>query len=167
MAGYTEVLQTMFAMILVSFLVLNANRAITVNNTTAVESELEDQIIAIAQDYIDESRSVTFDAATVGGNVPVNIPGGFTAIGPGGGENTRADFNDFDDYDGWAETITATDDVEYDVSISVSYYENGAVTNSRSTLKQMTITITSDYLTDSNGKKREYQFKFLRSFYAD
>ena len=167
MAGYTEVLQTMFAMILVSFLVLNANRAITVNNTTAVESELEDQVIAIAQDYIDESRSVTFDAATAGGNVPVNIPGGFSSIGPGAGENTRASFNDFDDYHGWTETIVASDNVEYDVSISVSYYDNGAVTASKSTLKQMTITITSDFLTASNGNKKEYKFNFIRSFYAD
>lgn len=167
MAGYTEVLQTMFAMILVSFLVLNANRAITVNNTTAVESELEDQVIAIAQDYIDESRSVTFDAATVNGNVPVNIPGGFSTIGPGAGETTRALFNDFDDYNGWSETIIASDNVEYDVSISVSYYNNGAVTTSKSTLKQMTITITSDFLTLSNGNKKEYKFNFIRSFYAD
>ncbi len=166
MAGYTEILQTMFAMILVSFLILNANRAITINNITTVESELEDQVIAIAQDYIDESRSVTFDAATVGGNVPVNIPDGFTAVGPGGGENTRAQFNDFDDYHGWTETIIASDDVEYDVSISVSYYKDGAVTAAKSTLKQMTITITSDLLT-SNGVNKEYNFNFIRSFYAD
>tara|TARA_R110000868_G_scaffold304437_11_gene565160 strand:- start:2899 stop:3399 length:501 start_codon:yes stop_codon:yes gene_type:complete len=166
MAGYTEVLQTMFAMILVSLLIINSNRAIALNNRAQVDSELEDQIIAIAQDFIDESRSITFDATTAGGNVPVNIPSGFSSIGPGGGENTRAKFNDFDDYDGWTETIVASNDVEYDVSIAVSYYNGTTVTASKTTLKQMTITITSDLLT-SYGNNRNYSFNFIRSFYAD
>lgn len=166
MAGYTEVLQTMFAMILVSLLIINANRAIAVNNRTIVDSELEDQVIAIAQDYIDESRSTTFDETTVNRSVPVNIPSDFTAVGPETGETTRATFDDFDDYNGWTETITATDDVDYNVRISVSYYNNGAVTTTKQTLKQMTITITSDYLT-SNGSNKSYSFNFIRSFYAD
>ncbi len=166
MIGYTEILQTMLAMILVSMLIINSNRAIAINNRVQVDTELEDQIIAIAQDYIDESRSVTFDATTANGNVPVNIPGGFSSIGPGGGENSRASFNDFDDYDGWTETITASDNVDYNVSISVSYYDGSTVTASKTTLKQMTITITSDLLT-SNGANKIYSFNFIRSFYAD
>lgn len=166
MIGYTEILQTMFAMILISLLIVNSNRAIAINNSVQIDSELEDQIIAIAQGYIDESRSVTFDATTANGNVPVNISGGFSSIGPGGGETTRASFNDFDDYDGWNETIVATDNVEYDVSISVSYYDGTSNTASKTTLKQMTITITSDLLT-SNGANKVYSFNFIRSFYAD
>ena len=166
MIGYTEILQTIFAMILVSLLIMNANRAITVNNIAQVENELEDQVIAIAQDYIDESRAVSFDATTVNGAVPVNIPSGFSSIGPGAGENKRSSFNDFDDYDGWTETLTASDDVEYNVSISVSYYLNDAVTTSKSTLKQMTIHIESNSLRN-NGINKVYTFNFIRSFYAD
>ncbi len=167
MIGYTEVLQTMLAMVLVSFLIINSNRAIAINNTIQVEGELEDQVIAIAQDFIDESRATTFDAYTANGAVPVNIPGGFTgSLGPSASENTRSDFNDFDDYNGWTETITASDDVEYEVSISVSYYKDGAPVAYQTTLKQMTITITSDLL-KKNKVNTEYTFKFLRSFYAD
>lgn len=171
MSGYTEILQSMLAIVLVSLLIINANRAIVVNNAIYVEGSLEDQVIAIAQDYIDESRTTTFDAFTGGGNVPVNIPGGFTganSLGPGAGENSRDDFSDFDDYNGWNETILASDGVEYDISISVSYYQNGAVINSKSTLKQMIITISSDQLKrNSNNSNNVYTFKFLRSFYAD
>ncbi len=166
MAGYTELLQTMLAMVIVSLLVINANRAIFVNNESLVEGELENQVIAIAQDFIEESRSTTFDLATVNGGVPVNIPEGFSSIGPGAGENTRADFNDFDDYDGWAETITTNNGITYEVEIDVSYYKDGAPTNEKSTLKQMTVTITSDDLT-TNGTSKTYNFKYLRSFYAD
>lgn len=90
MAGYTELLQTMLAMVIVSLLVINANRAIFVNNESLVKGELENQVIAIAQDFIEESRSTTFDATTVDGGVPVNIPEGFSSIGPGSGESTRA-----------------------------------------------------------------------------
>lgn len=156
----------MLAMVIVSFLVINANRAILVNTETMVEGELENQVIAIAQDFIEESRSTTFDAETVGGNVPVNIPDGFSSIGPGSGETSRADFNDFDDYDGWTETIIASGGIEYEVSIEVSYFKNGAPTNTKSTLKQMTVTVSSDDLTN-NGTTKTYTFKFLRSFYAD
>jgi hypothetical protein len=168
MTGYTEVLQTMLAMVLVSFLVLNANRAIVTNNTTIIEGELEDQVIAIAQDFIDESRSTTFDAETVNGGVPIDIPGGFSAIGPGFGETDRTDFNDFDDYDGWTETITLTGSVEYQVSIEVDYYDNNtkSTTASKTTMKQMTIVVQSDELTE-NEVIKTYTFKFLRSFYAD
>ncbi len=166
MAGYTEVLQAMLAMVIVSFLVINANRAIVVNNQTIVDGEFENQIVAIAQDYIEESRSTTFDENTTDGDVPVNIPEGFSTIGPDGGETTRADFDDFDDYDGWAETITASGGVEYEVAIEVSYYEDGATSNQKSTLKQMIVNISSDDLT-KNGVISRYSFKFLRSFYAD
>lgn len=168
MSGYSEVLQTMLAMALVSFLVMNANRAILTNNVVMVEGELEEQVIAIAQDYIDESRAVTYDANTVGGNVPVSIPGGFSSLGPGGGETSRANFNDFDDYHGWTETVTASGGVEFDVSITVSYYDGDAEakTNDKSTLKLMEITISSDALSRNNNVN-SYTFKFLRSFYAD
>lgn len=166
MAGYTELLQTMLAMVIVSLLVINANRAIFVNNESLVEGELENQVIAIAQDFIEESRSTTFDATTVDGGVPVNIPEGFSSIGPGSGESTRASFNDFDDYDGWTESITTANGVTYDVEVEVSYYEDGARTNSKSTLKQMIVTVTSNDLTNY-GTNKSYSFKFLRSFYAD
>ena len=166
MSGYIEVLQTLLAMIIVSFLVLNANRSIMINTITEVEGALEEQVIAIAQDYIEESRSTTFDETTINGGVPVNIPDGFSSIGPALGENRRSDFDDFDDYDGWAETIVASGDIEYDVSISVTYFEDGAPVNTPSTLKEMTISISSSDLTN-NGILKQYNFKFLRSFYAD
>lgn len=166
MAGYTEVLQAMLAMVIVSFLVINANRAIVVNNQTIVDGEFENQVIAIAQDYIEESRSSTFDENTTDGNVPVNIPNGFSSIGPDASETSRASFDDFDDYHGWTETVLASGGVEYDVEIEVSYFKNGAISNQKSTLKQMIVNLSSDDLTQ-NGTTKTYSFKFLRSFYAD
>ena len=146
---------------------MNSNRAIITNTQSMVEGELEDQVIAIAQDFIDESRSTTFDEETTDGGVPVNIPSGFTAnLGPEAGEATRANFDDFDDYDGWTQTITTSGGVDYEVSISVDYYDGSNVINSFSTLKIMEITISSDIL-ENNGSANNYHFKFLRSFYAD
>jgi len=166
MAGYTELLQTMLAMVIVSLLVINANRAILVNNQSLITGELENQVIAIAQDFIEESRSTTFDATTVAGGVPVNIPSGFSNIGPGSGESSRANFNDFDDYDGWTESITTNSGVIYDVEIDVSYYDDGAQTANKSTLKQMIVSVSSSNLTN-NGRRKTYSFNYLRSFYAD
>ena len=168
MNGYSEVLQIMLAMILISYLVMNANQTIVTNNVVMVEGELEEQVIAIAQNFVDESRATTYDENTVNGNVPVYIPEGFsTTMGPKTGENSRDNFNDFDDYNGWTETVIAANGIEYNVSISVSYYNGSSTVNSPQTMKLMTISIRSDYLTYADGSVKIYNFKSLRSFYAD
>src|SRR5690554_3576973 len=125
MSGYTEVLYVTFAMIIISTMALNANRLIKVNNIVMIEGQLEAQVIAYAQDIIEESRALAFDEnASYGasGNsiVPVNIPNGFSTLGPDFGESTRTSFNDFDDFDGYSETVTISG-VEYQVNVEVNY----------------------------------------------
>jgi hypothetical protein len=78
MVGYTEVLQTMAAMIIFSMILLNANRMILRNTVMQVEGELEQEVVAIAQDVIEEARTKDFDEETVGSGanaLPANIPG--------------------------------------------------------------------------------------------
>lgn len=180
MSGYVEVLYVMFAMVLVSVMVQNANRVIQTNNVTMVEGQLEEQVVAVAQDIIAEARALDFDANTVPGagsgnsTVPVNIPDGFSSLGPGSGENSRDDFNDFDDYDGWTETITILG-VEYNISCEVDYVETNDYSTfttlsggNKSTLKRLTVTVDNDFLKkNSSEENKSYSFSFIRSYYAD
>src|SRR6056297_2123605 len=131
MSGYSEVLYVIFAMVIVSTRALNANRVIQVNNVSMIEGQLEGQVIAYAQNIIEEARALAYDQETTddaSGNsiVPVTIPEGFSdnlgIAGDGSGEiaNDRTTYNDFDDYDGHQETVTFQG-VDYVIDVDVEY----------------------------------------------
>jgi len=167
----------MFAMIIVSTMALNANRFIQINNQTLIEGQLESQVVAYAQDIIEESRALAFDEETTYDNqgnsiVPVNIPTGFSFLGPDAGETDRTQYNDFDDYNGHEETVTINT-VDYFVDVVVEYvetndYETYTVAAGKSTLKRITVNIESNFLKKNiGGANTAYNFSFIRSYYAD
>lgn len=181
MSGYSEVLYVIFAMVIVSTMALNANRVIQVNNVSMIEGQLEGQVIAYAQDIIEEARALAFDEETTydaSGNsiVPVYIPGGFSDIDDldsGENKNNRTSFDDFDDFDGFTETVDINGN-EYDVRVDVDYvttsdFENyTTLTSGKSTLKRITVNITSEFLNkNQTGNNTNYNFSFIRSYYAD
>lgn len=179
MSGYTEVFQVMLAMSLVSIMVLNANRLIHTNNIILVEGHLEEQIVAYAQDVIEEARALSFDEETTpdsDGNstVPVYIPEGFSTPGTESGESSRREFDDFDDFDDWS-TYVEINDINYSVSSTVEYvetsdYETYTATTSgtKSSLKRITVNIQTTFLKEyASLDDRVYSFEFIRSYYAD
>lgn len=171
MNDYTDLFMVIGAMVLVSILTQNANKANIINKTISIEGQYEVAATAIAQDIIDEARIVAFDEETVSGFVPVNIPAGFTAIGleeanPG---NSRVVFDDFDDYDGWKETITNSMG-DFEVSVEVFYIvkSTNLKTTSKSTLKKMEVSVQNKFLVESNSNQlKTYKFSLIRSYYAD
>lgn len=177
MSGYSEVLYVTFAMIIISTMALNANRLIKVNNVSMIEGHLESQIIAYAQDIIEESRALSFDEKTTydeNGNslVPVYIPDGFSTLGPEFGETSRSSFNDFDDFDAYRDTVSIAG-VEYTVNVDVTYVETTdyvtyTPTADKSTLKQITVNMQSVFLKKNpTAENTNYNFSFIRSYYAD
>ncbi|MTI89592.1 MAG: hypothetical protein FH748_16680 [Balneolaceae bacterium] len=143
-----------------------------------VEGQLEEQVTALAQDIIEEARALEYDANTVpaSGNdseVPVVIPDGFSTLGSGSGENSRSGFNDFDDFDGWSDTITVNG-IDYLVSCEVVYVETTdyqtytTLSSGKSTLKKLTVSVSNDFLKlNESEEKKVYSFSFIRSYYAD
>lgn len=169
MVGYSEVLQTLAAMIIFSVILMNTNHMIQRNSMMQVKSELEQEVIALGQEVIDEARTKAYDAATVNASAPPSlIPGGFTAIGPGGGETTRRSFNDFDDYDGWSDIMT-TEHGDFQVSAEVFYVDavNYEKTFSKTTFKKIEVTVSSQFLRTGSDTPREYKLEFIRNYYAD
>lgn len=171
MNDYSEIIQVMGAMLLVSILINNANRTSVLNKRIVIEGEYETEVTAIAQDIMEESRVLSFDETTVSGFVPVNIPEDFSTLGIDSGESStdRSQFDDFDNYDGWKGTIT-TRHGDFDVEVSITYLDKAtyAPTTSKSTLKKMDITLTSSVLTETDKKtQKTYSFSYIRSYYAD
>ncbi|TYP95660.1 hypothetical protein LX73_0975 [Fodinibius salinus] len=179
--GYSEVLQVMAAMVLFSLILITSNKMILLNSKKGVETESEQKAITLAQNLINEARLLPFDANTTGGPLQSSeIPDGFSATGPGSGETTRADFNDFDDY----HTFTNTFDWQlrpqghpdfgesvFTLSIKVLYVQSpdfkmsgGSETN-YTEFKKMVVTVTSDYLTDNNGDPIKIEMPYLRRYY--
>ncbi|HEX6983635.1 MAG TPA: hypothetical protein VF181_12820 [Balneolaceae bacterium] len=172
MVGYTEVLQTMAAMIIFSMILLNANRMILRNTVMQVEGELEQEVVALAQDIIEEGRTKEFDEVNVGMHLPpAAIPNDFTdpsALGPESGETKRFEFDDFDDYNGWIDTLT-TEHGQFFIETKVFYVDgtNYEEMSDENTFKKMQVFIKSKFLLNNQGEKTEYRLEFIRNFYAD
>jgi hypothetical protein len=172
MAGYTEVINVMGAMIIFSMILLNANSMIIRNSMMQVEGELEQEVIALGQEIIEEALSKSYDQVTVNAAAPPSlIPEGFTSsdqLGTDTGEINRKDFNDFDDYHEWSGTFV-TEHGEFELSAEVFYVDetNFQFTTQHSTFKKIEVMVTSEYLTDGGGNPREYKLEFIRNYYAD
>ncbi|MGD8749353.1 MAG: hypothetical protein PVI44_12895 [Balneolaceae bacterium] len=185
MAGYSEVIQTMGAMIIFSLILLSANRMIQRNTHMQIEGELEQEVVAVAQDIIEEGRTKEFDENSQGAAPPANIPGDFTGSSNLGGDFSadptidddkdhdgtveRDEFDDFDDFNGWTEHIT-TENGEFDIETQVYYVTPDTYdsTGTRTTFKKMRVYITSKYLTKDNSNDRtKYYLEFIRNYYAD
>jgi len=173
MIGYSEVFNTIGAMVIFSFILMNANRLILRNTVYQVNAELEQEVVALSQDIIEESKTKEFDANTTDPLPPADIPGGFTnagGLGPSSSESgDRAAFNDFDDYNGWSEVIT-TEHGDFNISCEVFYVDEpgfGKVTY-KTTYKKIVVTVNNKYLKTNAGKDlQDYRFEFIRNYYAD
>lgn len=172
MIGYSEVLQTMAAMIIFSVILMNANHMIQRNSMMQIEAELEQEVIALGQEVIEEARTKAFDQVTVNAAAPPSlIPDGFTPpefLGADAGESSRANFNDFDDYNGWADTFT-TEHGEFEVSAEVFYVDpvNYEKASQPTTFKKIEVRVTSKFLRTGADLPREYKLEFIRNYYAD
>lgn len=136
-----------------------------------VEGEYETAVTAIAQDIMEESRALPFDEAETEGALPVNIPFDFSLLGTDSGESTtdRSEFDDFDDYDDWNGTVT-TIHGDFEVSVNITYINSTtqAPTVSKSTIKRMDITISSNTLREQDQETiKTYNYSYIRSYYAN
>jgi len=184
MAAYSEVIQTMAAMVIFSLILLSANRMIIRNTHMEVQGELEQEVVAIAQNVIEESRTKEFDENTQAAAPPAHIPGDFTDPNNLGSEITadstsddkdgdgkveRYEFDDFDDYNGWQDTVS-TEHGEFKIWAKVFYVDPNtyAKTSSRTTFKKIQVFVQNEFLkkgqTDSLQK---YHLEFIRNYYAD
>lgn len=180
MVGYSEVLQTIGAMVIFSLILLSATSLIQRNTYLQITGELEQEVVAVAQDLIEEGRTKEYDENSTGEAPPANIPGDFTGpslLGPestddenGDGKIIRSEFNDFDDYHGWQDSIK-TEHGTFVVDAEVYYADPttyDTTTTTRTTFKKMLVKIRNKFLYKGNRSNLVvYELEFLRNYYAD
>jgi hypothetical protein len=180
MIGYSELLQTIGAMVIFSLILLSATSLIKRNTHLQIEGELEQEVIAVAQDIIEEGRTKEFDEVSVGATAPpADIPGDFEPVsdlGPetdddedGDGDYERHEFDDFDDYHGWEGDIETEHGV-FNIRAEVCYASTSTYecTSSQTTFKKMKVFITNKFLNKTtDGSPTLYNLEFIRNYYAD
>ncbi len=125
MTDYSDLLFTMAAILIFSLFLLQANQAMVRNDVVTVDNEYEKTAISVAQSVIDEARNKVFDQTLLDGEAPSTLPDGFRLeLGPTEGL-TRSDFEVFDHYHGYSETVE-TQLGDYVVDVNVSYVSDTA-----------------------------------------
>lgn len=152
MIGYTEVLQTMGAMIIFALIITTSNRHMLGNIERKVNSEVEVHAVTLAQDIIEYSKQVPFDAATTGGAVPENIPDDFVSGSPiptstaSKLENIQY-FEQFNGFSRIVDTSLGTYTIRTDVSYMGPDFSNlDQPTGSKSIYKRIKVTVSNPSL---------------------
>jgi len=172
MIGYTEVIQTMAAMIIFSMILISANSMIQRNTTMQIFGELEQEVISLGQEIIEEARSKSYDKQTQGDMPPSIIPGGFTPTSEfptkeDQQNRQRSQFTAFEDYHNWSEIIT-TPHGDFNISVEVYYADETTFerVENQTTFKKIDVTVTSEFLRGGNEPKI-YKLEFIRNYYAE
>ncbi|WP_116031866.1 hypothetical protein [Rhodohalobacter sp. SW132] len=172
MIGYSEVIQTMAAMIIFSMILINANYMIQRNSIMQIDAELEQEVISLGQEIIEEARAKAFDEVTQGEMPPTIIPGGFTPTSAFPTEEEqqlaiRSNFLAFEDFHNWSEVIT-TPHGDFHISVEVYYVDdiNFERVEAQTTFKKIDVTVRSEFLRGIN-EPRNYQLEFIRNYYAE
>lgn len=177
MAGYSELIYTIGAMVIFSVILLSANRLIQRNSHLQVEGELEEEVVSVAQNIIEESRVLAFDEITENGIPPVNPPSDFTNPSSFGTKRSdegdesitdRTSFTDFDDFHGWKDSITI-EGITYRLSARVRYINPTTydTTNTKTNFKKIFVRVRNEYLKNGGGQETKYEFSYIRNYYAD
>ncbi|HKI46642.1 MAG TPA: hypothetical protein VKA08_15040 [Balneolales bacterium] len=161
MEDKASLLLVMGAMVIFSMLLMNINKFLLQNDTTQVGEQMNHTAAALSQGLIGIAKSKAFDQATVGGKYPQNVPTVFSAtLGPENGE-TPKNYDDFDDYNGYATTDTTSLGV-FHLSVTVTYVSDtdfSQVSAIPTTHKRMTVDVYNPTMKDTLA------LTYIKSYY--
>lgn len=119
-----QMLLSIGALLLLSLTVLRVNNTILQTDSVMMDSKFGILATSIATSLIEKASKKAFDANTFEDAVS-NLSELTTAngLGPGVGETTPENFNDFDDFNGYTEQITNLPSAVFNVSCQVCYVD--------------------------------------------
>jgi len=141
--GTGQTLLVLGAMILLGIIALSVNRTIVDSDSWLTESKLTLLATNVAQELIEEALGKKFDEN--------DDPAQFTAVvalGPEGGEASRSDFDDVDDYSGYLDMVSTPAGV-FLIEAKVDYVQPGDPDNPApvpTSYKKIVVTVSSQYL---------------------
>lgn len=96
-----QMIMTLFAMILLTTLVLSINQGYLVTHSTMSNNRIDIMALSLANSIIEDATSLPFDAKTVGAAITgtnVLTPAASLGLDNGESRNNPGGFTDFDDY---------------------------------------------------------------------
>jgi hypothetical protein len=144
------------ALFLLTLTVLRVNNSILVTDSIMQESKFGILATSLATSLIEKASKKAFDAKTYGDAVSnlseLTSPSG---LGPGSGESAPDSCNDFDDFNGYVDSVTNLPSAVFYLKSEVCYVNPGnpdGKLNTQSWHKKMTVTVTSSNLNNRNER---------------
>ena len=162
---------TMAAMGLLSMVILNSNRNALSSTTSMAENKYNILAISLGTALIEEAFSKSFDQYTTDGQQVDNLTDLTVDLGPGSGEYSRTDFNDFDDYNNYIDS-TSSDSTLLSADFIIEskvYYVDPNVSNKltpvsyRTWHKRMDVFVSSPFI--NNGQDTVRLSKVYSHYY--
>ncbi|TVR27616.1 MAG: hypothetical protein EA390_13630 [Balneolaceae bacterium] len=134
-------------MIIFGMVITTSNRFMLGNTSIKVQSEVEVRATALAQDLIEYSKGLPFDAATENNSIPDNVPGDFVNGNPmpTTPAQNREQLQFFEDLNNYEEELS-TNLGDFKISAAVEYMDPGDLSltsTSKSIYKKLTVTVTN------------------------
>lgn len=157
-----ESLLAIGAIILLSILVLGTNNTIISTGNSLNESKFDILATSIGTSIIEEASNKAFDENTI--DTTAEKKGDLSStLGPEG--ETRHNFDDFDDYNGYAGADSTMPSAIFDYHCKVEYVLSGKpenISGSQTWNKKLTVYITSKSMTDTVKLSTVYSYWYFR-----
>jgi len=150
--GTGQTMITLFAMVLLSFLILRVNSLFLQTNTTLYTTKFDVLAFSIAQSMIQEIEANSFDENTVSAAV-TTTSGLSTTLGPESGE-VYPNFDDIDDYNNYTRKDSTLPSAVFNVKCKVDYVTSAApdvATSTPTWNKRISVYVTSPSMMISAG----------------
>lgn len=137
------------AITLLSLISLRFNEAVMQNSSIEIENKVYLTAFSLADDLIEEIKEKAFDATTVA--FPTTDPLTLTPPANLGvdASDVYPDYDDVDDYNGYARTISAPHAEDYQVSCTVWYVDaadQSQFSNKQTFYKRAEVRVSSPYM---------------------
>ncbi|MBM4161033.1 MAG: hypothetical protein FJ217_08035 [Ignavibacteria bacterium] len=100
-----QTLLTIIAIVLLGSNVVSINRTFTQHGVVLQHTEIGIFGVSLAMSILEEAQGKAFDHVTAD-SFATSLNELSSSLGAEGGESSRHFFNDFDDYNGWRDTVT-------------------------------------------------------------
>ncbi len=159
-----QMILTMGAMIFLSAMVLRVNTVSLQNTSTLYDSKYDILALSIGNTMLEEISKKAFDEKTIGNTLTKESK--LTSKKLLGPENeTRSNFDDIDDYNGYSFVDSTMPSAKYRVSCSVDYVSDtnpDKIVSDRKWTKKITIKITSKSMRDTVTVSSLYSYWVFR-----
>lgn len=157
-----QMLITIGALALLSIVILRVNNNFLSTSTVLMENKFGVLAVSVGTSILEEAKGKSFDHNT--DTMAVTSLAGLTSIGPESGEVDPL-FNDFDDYDGLVRHDSTMPSAPFKIECDVNFINPDnpdGTTTSKTWHKKLTVTVTSDFMTDTIRLSSIYSYFYFR-----